>query len=563
VEHPKSKRPAGAQPRPCLGAARAQPRRTRGVRLFLGVWLFIVTLAPTAGFAVDLSPPEARYVEEHGEVTLCVDPDWAPFESINAQGEHEGIAADLLRLVAERTGLRFQLTPTASWDESLAASRDGRCKILSFLNRTPQREKWLIFSRPLFSDVNVFITREEHPFISDPAKLTGESIAFPSGTAMEELVRRDYPNLTIRTTDTEDEAIRLVSAKKADMTMRSLIVAAYTIKKQGFFNLKIAGQLPYYSNNLCVGIADNDELLQGILNKGIATISTAERAAIENRHVSINVQTVTDYGQLAKVLGVVCVLAGLGGLWAVKVKRLNAALRKEIEHREELERMRDDVEQIIRHDLVSPLSGIISIPELLEGQGNLTSQQQELLQHVAASGRRMLATIRLSGDLTRMEKGTYTVGTGNCDVIGLFRGIRANLESCFAPKGLGFTVRLDGRVVVPGEWATVRGDASLLGNLFENLIKNAAEASPPGGEVRLDIDTAAGTFSLWNQGEVPAAIAATVFEKYVTSGKTYGTGLGAYSARLIARAHGGDVTLDTSEPGATMVRVHLPAGGAV
>ncbi|WP_075356126.1 transporter substrate-binding domain-containing protein [Desulfovibrio sp. DV] len=529
-----------------------------GIWIFLAVWLAVVFLAPAAALAVELSPPEARYVEEHGVVTLCVDPDWVPFESINAQGEHEGIAADLLRLVAERTGLRLELVPTASWDESLAASRAGRCQLLSFLNKTPQREQWLIFSRPLFSDVNVFITREEHPFISDPAKLTGESIAFPSGTAMEELIRRDYPNLTIHTTATEDEAIGMVSAKKADMTMRSLIVAAYTIKKQGLFNLKIAGQLPYYSNNLCIGIAENNQLLQGILNKGIASITTAERAAIENRHVSINVQTVTDYGALAKVLGVGLVLAVLGGLWAWKVNRLNGALRKEIERREELERMRFDVEQIIRHDLVSPLSGIISIPELLGDQENLTPEQHELLRHVASSGRRMLATIRMAGDLARMEKGTYAVAMAECDVLDLIRGIRANLESLFAPKDLGFTVLVDGRTAGSGERLPVRGDANLLGNLFENLIKNAAEASPVGGEVRLVIDTAARTFCVCNQGEVPAGIVATFFEKYVTSGKRFGTGLGTYSARIIARAHGGDVTLDTAVPGETRVLVHLP-----
>lgn len=525
---------------------------------FFAAWLALVLLAPAGALAVELSPPEARYVEEHGVVTLCVDPDWVPFESINAHGEHEGIAADLLRLVAERTGLRLELVPTASWDESLAASKDGRCQILSFLNKTPQREQWLIFSRPLFSDVNVFITREEHPFISDPAKLAGESIAFPSGTAMEELVRRDYPNLTIHTTATEDEAIGMVSAKKADMAMRSLIVAAYTIKKQGLFNLKIAGQLPYYSNNLCIGIAGNNQRLQAILNKGIASITTAERAAIENRHVSINVQTVTDYGTLARVLGVVFVLAALGGLWAWKVNRLNAALRKEIERREDLERMRFDVEQIIRHDLISPLSGIISIPELLGDQENLTPEQHELLRHVASSGRRMLATIRMAGDLARMEKGTYTVAMADCDVYDLIRGIRANLESLFAPKALGFTVQVNGRAAAAGERVPVRGDANLLGNLFENLIKNAAEASPVGGEVRLVMDTAARTFCIGNQGEVPAGIVPIFFEKYVTSGKRFGTGLGTYSARIIARAHGGDVTLDTSVPGETRVLVHLP-----
>jgi len=524
------------------------------------VWSVLPT--PARAMALDLTEQESRYVREHGTVTMCVDPDWVPFESINATGEHEGIAADLIRLVAGRTGLRFELVPTASWDESLAASKDGRCKVLSFLNKTPQREKWLIFTAPLFSDVNVFITREEHPFISDPGKLVGESIVFPRGTSMEELVRRDYPNLSILVTETENEAVNMVSAKKADMTMRSLIVAAYTIKKEGLFNLKIAGQLPYYSNNLSIGVADNDQTLRDILNKGIATITKAERAEIENRHVSINVQTVTDYGFLLKVLGVVLVLAALGGMWAYKVKRLNSALRREIAHREALERMRDDVEKIIRHDLVSPLTGIISIPELLGGQENLTRDQRELLHHVATSGRRMLATIRMTGDLARMEKGTYTVGLEDCDVLGIVQGILANLAGVIAAKGLALAVRVDGRDPRPGDRALFRGDPVLVGNLLENLIKNACEASPGKGVVELDIDTAARTAAIRNQGEVPREIVATFFEKYVTSGKAFGTGLGTYSARMMARAMGGDVELDASAPGRTTVVVRLPGSGA-
>jgi signal transduction histidine kinase len=534
--------------------------RRRTVLFFL--WAAVSFLAPSRAFALEFTGQESRYIREHGPVTMCVDPDWAPFESINEKGEHEGIAADLVRLVAERTGLRFELVPTASWDESLAASQDGRCKILSFLNRTPQREKWLIFTTPLFSDVNVFITREEHPFISDPGKLAGESIVFPSGTSMEELIRRDYPNLAVLTTATENEAVSMVSAKEADMTMRSLIVAAYTIKKEGLFNLKIAGQLPYYSNNLCIGIADDDQVLRGILNKGIATITKAERAAIENRHVSINVQAVPDYGFLLKVLGAVLALAVLGGVWAWKVKRLNTALRKEIERRRELERMREDVEQIIRHDLVSPLTGIISIPELLGGQENLTPEQRELLHHVATSGKRMLATIRMTRDLARMEKGTYEVAMRDCDVLDIVAGVRANLHGLFTAKGLGFEIRVDGRAAGPGERLRLRGDADLLGNLLENLLKNAAEASPVGGVVHLDIDTAVGTFSIRNRGEVPGGIVATFFEKYVTSGKTFGTGLGTYSARIMARAMGGEVTLDTSVPGETTVVVRLPGSGA-
>lgn len=38
------------------------------------------------------------------------------------------------------------------------------------------------------------------------------------------------------------------------MTVRSLIVAAYAIKKKGLFNLKIAGNIPAYTNQLRIGV---------------------------------------------------------------------------------------------------------------------------------------------------------------------------------------------------------------------------------------------------------------------------------------------------------------------
>lgn len=297
--------------------------------VLFGVIVLLINLSIASSSVcatVALTDIEEYYVQTHGPVTLCVDPDWVPFERINESGEHEGIAADLLRLIAERTGLKFKLVKTASWDESLAASKEGRCRVLSFLNQTSNREEWLIFSEPLFRDSNVFITREEHPFISDPGELINEAIVFPKGTSMEERVRKDYPNLRIMTADTENEAVNLVSERKADMTMRSLIVAAYTIKKEGLFNLKISGQLPNYSNALRVGIAKNDTILRDIINKGIASISNQERGFITNKHVSINVQTVTNYKLVFQILAVAFILAALGGLWAYQMKKHNREL---------------------------------------------------------------------------------------------------------------------------------------------------------------------------------------------------------------------------------------------
>lgn len=52
---------------------------------------------------------------------------------------------------------------------------------------------------------------------------------------MYERFQKDFPNLVIVPVNSEDEAFRFVEEKKADLTVRSMIISAYTIKEKGFF----------------------------------------------------------------------------------------------------------------------------------------------------------------------------------------------------------------------------------------------------------------------------------------------------------------------------------------
>ena len=73
--------------------------------------------------SLELTPQERSYIEHNPRISMCVDPDWVPFERITPQGKHEGIAADLVQLVAQRVGLKIDLYPVKTWEESLAASK--------------------------------------------------------------------------------------------------------------------------------------------------------------------------------------------------------------------------------------------------------------------------------------------------------------------------------------------------------------------------------------------------------------------------------------------------------
>lgn len=64
--------------------------------------------------------------------------------------------------------------------------------------------------------------------------------------------------------------------------------------------------------------------------------------------------------------------------------------------------------------------------------------------------------------------------------------------------------------------------------------------------------------SIHNKGAVPEEIRDTFFDKYATAGKSGGTGLGTYSARLNAETLGGKISLDTSEENGTTITISFP-----
>jgi diguanylate cyclase (GGDEF)-like protein len=278
--------------------------------------------------SISFSVQERAYIAHSGPITMCVDPDWLPFERINEQGHHVGIAADLVRLVAQRVGLTVVLYPTKNWEESLAASQSGRCQILSFLNQTPEREQWLAFTAPIFYDPNVIITRQDHAYIGDLHGINAESVALPRGTMVEERIHRQYPNLSVVLTASEEESVTLVSDNKADMTVRSLIVAAYAIRKEGLFNLKIAGQVPEMTNQLRIGVRKDQPVLRDILDKGVATLTPQDRETISNQHVAIQLQQGIDYGLVWGIIAGATALLVVAFFWNRKLSSLNKELSR-------------------------------------------------------------------------------------------------------------------------------------------------------------------------------------------------------------------------------------------
>ncbi len=283
-------------------------------------------VSPTT--TVELGLNERAYLDALGPVRMAVDPDWEPYEVI-AAGKHVGIATDLIHLISTRLGMEIELVVTRDWDESLEASRDGRVHMLAFLNQTPERETWLYFTEPYFKDQNVLITRIEHDYIANAAGLSGETVALPSGTSIQERLQDEYPNLGIVVVENETEAFEAVENSTADMAIRSLTMAAYTIRKEGLFNLKVAGQLPGFENRFRIGVVKSDPMLRTILNKWIATITPQDVQQAINNHLPIEMGTEVDYNLIMWLSSIFVLLLAGGLLWNYFLRRINRRLHEQ------------------------------------------------------------------------------------------------------------------------------------------------------------------------------------------------------------------------------------------
>ena len=129
-------------------------------------------------------------------------------------------------------------------------------------------------------------------------------------------------------------------------------------------------------------------------------------------------------------------------------------------------------------------------------------------------------------------------------------------------KSIKIIVSINNQKIESDQVIMVEVEPLLFYSMLSDLIKNAIEASEIDDTVNItineDIDT---IISIENNGEVPEQIRDRFFDKFITFGKPGGTGLGTYSASLIARTLNASLSLDTSMKGKTALHITLRAVG--
>jgi len=202
----------------------------------------------------------------------------------------------------------------------------------------------------------------------------------------------------------------------------------------------------------------------------------------------------------------------------------------------------------IVHDLRNPLGTVFAGAEMLMQLDPASTQGKRLAANIYRAAGRMR---ELLADLAGASRGNKST----CEICKIHDVITAASEAALlAAESQGVKILH----AVP-DGLKIAVERSRIERVFFNLIANALEAMPHGGQIRIGVRRAENCVLIVVEDTgpgIPRAIRDRLFEPFVTAGKDHGLGLGLALCRQTVLDHGGDIWTEPA-PGARFV-IRLP-----
>ena len=213
---------------------------------------------------------------------------------------------------------------------------------------------------------------------------------------------------------------------------------------------------------------------------------------------------------------------------------------------------RRSLERIFFHDIMNTATGVRGLSSMARVVSG--SEKDEMLELLEVTSDHLIDEIQGQRELLAAEGNELMVRLQPIDLGPLLRGLANVFERHQVGEGKSIVIARENDDV------SVVSDATLLGRIIGNLIKNALEATTNGDSISVHCKQRDGrvTLSVHNAGVIPEQAQLQIFQRSFST-KGEGRGLGTYGSRLLAERYlKGDIGFRSTETDGTTFWVTLP-----
>lgn len=232
-----------------------------------------------------------------------------------------------------------------------------------------------------------------------------------------------------------------------------------------------------------------------------------------------------------------------------RLRSVNSTFVSELMRSERLSTVGTMANSII-HDLKSPMTVILSCTDLIRTR----SADPDIQDFAGLIEKAVDKMLDMTQELLDFARGESSLHLERLPAHAVFAEIDDELRRILAPA-IHLVREDDCR-------ADIMVDAGRFGRVLLNLVRNAVDAMPQGGILRLTVKAQADGRVAFQVSDTGVGIAdefmGRLFEPFVTHGKSKGTGLGLAIAKSVVQAHQGTISVLSKLGAGTTFTISLP-----
>ena len=246
-------------------------------------WFQFKVVHPTAKTDLKLTESEKAWIKAHPVIRVHNELNWPPF-NFSVNGKPTGLSIDTMNLLAARIGIEIKYV-SGEWDELLNQAFEKKLDVMLNIVKTPERQKYLLYTTPYSKNPTVIITKEVST-ISDIESLFGKKVAIVGGFLYENILKTKFPEITRVPMKDTLETLKATQFGKVDAAIGKLSAASYLIQENMLTGLVIKDAFKVDNpeiEKLNIAVRNDWPTLVTLFNKALESITPEEKKQIRAR----------------------------------------------------------------------------------------------------------------------------------------------------------------------------------------------------------------------------------------------------------------------------------------